>query len=368
MLEWGPKRVGLDDWRDLVGAQLGGPERMAGALVLPFPAPDLPTGPKNEYVAEQTAGHPTAIRAYLVAASTTLAEVEADLDGEGIGGFKCYHCYSAREDTQQSYIDEFLPDWTWRIADERGWFIMLHIVRDPALDDPENQRQIREKCERFPNAQLILAHAARGFHGPQHHQVDRLPARPAERLVRHLRDLRGGADGRHPGRVRAAPASVRLRLSGLTPARALDHARQRLRVGRHRPGRVERPRLLRAADPGRPGGGTRHPPRGRPVRTEQGRPAGRVLRQRGAAAGSPSSRPRAGPEELRAGAHDHPARQSPAQQEPGPHGARSVAALLPRGARLRGVGRGGTPLLRLLLARDRRDHPWGSATRTSPAR
>ena len=90
----------------------------------------------------------------------------SDLDGAGIGGFKCYHCYSARADTQQSYIDEFLPDWTWQVADERGWFIMLHIVRDPALDDPENQRQIREKCERFPNAQLILAHAARGFHGP----------------------------------------------------------------------------------------------------------------------------------------------------------------------------------------------------------
>ena len=166
MLECGPERVGLAEWRELVGAQLGGPERMTGALVLPFPAADLPIGPKNDYVAAQTAGHPTAIRAYLVAADTTLAEVEADLDGEGIGGFKCYHCYSAREDTQQSYIDEFLPDWTWQVADERGWFIMLHIVRDPALDDPENQRQIREKCERFPNTQLILAHAARGFHGP----------------------------------------------------------------------------------------------------------------------------------------------------------------------------------------------------------
>jgi glutamate-1-semialdehyde 2,1-aminomutase len=102
----------------------------------------------------------------LVDAHTELSDVEEHLEGEGIGGFKCYHCYSDRSDTQQSYIDEFLPEWTWKVADARGWFIMLHIVRDPALDDPENQRQIREKCERFPNAQLILAHAARGFHGP----------------------------------------------------------------------------------------------------------------------------------------------------------------------------------------------------------
>jgi glutamate-1-semialdehyde 2,1-aminomutase len=40
------------------------------------------------------------------------------------------------------------------------------MVKGQALADAENQRLIREMCLKYPNARLILAHAARGFHAP----------------------------------------------------------------------------------------------------------------------------------------------------------------------------------------------------------
>ena len=51
-------------------------------------------------------------------------------------------------------------------AHGRGWIIMLHLVRSRSLADPANQEEIRRNCLRYPNARLILAHGARGFHGP----------------------------------------------------------------------------------------------------------------------------------------------------------------------------------------------------------
>jgi glutamate-1-semialdehyde 2,1-aminomutase len=44
------------------------------------------------------------------------------------------------------------------------------MVRPRALADPLNQEVIRTFCQRYPNARLILAHAARGFN--PHHTIE----------------------------------------------------------------------------------------------------------------------------------------------------------------------------------------------------
>ena len=40
---------------------------------------------------------------------------------------------------------------------------MLHIPRRQRLADPVNQRQIVELCERYPRAQIVLAHVGRAY-------------------------------------------------------------------------------------------------------------------------------------------------------------------------------------------------------------
>ena len=89
--------------------------------------------------------------------------MEAD---PAIVGFKVYHLLAQQADTLQCGPSDYIPDWAWKLADDRGLILLLHLVRDGALADRVNQRYICRHCERFPRAKLLLAHAARGFHAP----------------------------------------------------------------------------------------------------------------------------------------------------------------------------------------------------------
>jgi glutamate-1-semialdehyde 2,1-aminomutase len=50
-----------------------------------------------------------------------------------------------------------------QVAHELGLTVTLHIVRSRALADASNQEALRRYALNYPHAQLILAHAARGF-------------------------------------------------------------------------------------------------------------------------------------------------------------------------------------------------------------
>lgn len=153
-------------WRSALGRQLGGEERLVGGLVLPFPTLHTPRPDVNRFAVEQTQGDPTLRTTLLVSPQDSAESVAPFLDLPGVIGFKPYHIYSAVKPTPDSYVNDFVPEWVWRIAHQRRWCIMLHLVRDAALLDPENIRQIRQRCLAYPEARLLLAHAGRSFHAP----------------------------------------------------------------------------------------------------------------------------------------------------------------------------------------------------------
>ena len=162
----GPEEAGLDTWRQRVGRQVG-PGRLCGALCVAMPGTDERLPAINEYVAAQVSRQEAFRAAVMVSPNSSRQELESLLElHPNIRAFKCYHTLVARKGTFQARIEEYLPEWAWEIAQARGMAILLHMVRDRALADPENQRSIRRQCERYPDAKLILAHAARGFHAP----------------------------------------------------------------------------------------------------------------------------------------------------------------------------------------------------------
>jgi glutamate-1-semialdehyde 2,1-aminomutase len=90
-------------------------------------------------------------------------EVAAALRNGEFCGLKVYHCYAPRADTMNAAVEEYAPDWMWELLHETQGVLMLHIVRDDALDDPANQQSLRRLCRAYPRARLILAHIARSF-------------------------------------------------------------------------------------------------------------------------------------------------------------------------------------------------------------
>ena len=123
------------------------------------PGVDMDTAAANAFLAGQLNARKESRRLMMIRPNDSPDTL--DLDG-GWSGFKVYHCFSNLHQTQDALIDHFLPEWAWEIAHERKWAIMLHMVRQRSLADPENTSQISAMCRRHPNARLILAHAARG--------------------------------------------------------------------------------------------------------------------------------------------------------------------------------------------------------------
>ncbi len=162
----GPDEVAHDVWREHIERQLGH-GRAAGALFIPVPFAKPALIPKvNEWIFRVTSGMANSKTLALVSPGMKSADIEPLFVHAHLAGFKPYHTYSVSAPTWDALPGDYIPDWLWPMAHERGLAITLHLVRQGAMADAGNQRYLREHCERFPNARVILAHGGRAFHAP----------------------------------------------------------------------------------------------------------------------------------------------------------------------------------------------------------
>lgn len=136
-----------------------------GGLFFPFPTRVLDVDAANRHLADEMKNDPHSRGLMIATPRQDPAAVERQILEDGFVGFKVYHLFAERADTLFAPTGEFIPEWAWELCERHGLLIMLHMVLPRALAEPENQRYIRDHCIRYPNAKLILAHAARGFCG-----------------------------------------------------------------------------------------------------------------------------------------------------------------------------------------------------------
>ncbi len=143
--------------------------RVAGGLILPGAV--AATGEQllsqNELVATQVAADDGWRGAMLVSPEMDPEYVRSEVRRFGLSGLKCYHVRSGKAVTWDADIPDYLPEAQVKVAHEERLCITLHMVKARAVADPSNQHWIRTYCETYPDMQLILAHAARGFN-PYH--------------------------------------------------------------------------------------------------------------------------------------------------------------------------------------------------------
>lgn len=139
-------------------------------LYFPFPVKHLDSYASNEFIAAALKDRPGSRALMMLRPADDPATIEDQLLRHRFAGFKVYHVFASRPDTFYSEQGEFLPDWAWELANKHGLAITMHMVLPRALSDARNATYIREHCIRYPNAKLILAHAARGFNA--RHTVD----------------------------------------------------------------------------------------------------------------------------------------------------------------------------------------------------
>ncbi|WP_379850826.1 aminotransferase class III-fold pyridoxal phosphate-dependent enzyme [Larkinella bovis] len=119
----------------------------------------------NSWVGTEVKENGTALSRALMVVSPQDApeQVARDLRSGLFCGVKVYHCYASRPDTMNASLTEYVPEWLWELLHEINGVLLLHIVRDGAMEDPDNQREVRRLCRTYPNVKLILAHVGRSF-------------------------------------------------------------------------------------------------------------------------------------------------------------------------------------------------------------
>jgi len=115
------------------------------------------------FLSDQLIRFPGHVGEVMVGPDDTAEDIENMLIHPGVRGFKCYHLLASNKPTWNAPIGDYLPESAWEVADKHGFVITLHMVRDKALADPVNSEYIVRMAKKYPNAVLILAHAARSF-------------------------------------------------------------------------------------------------------------------------------------------------------------------------------------------------------------
>jgi glutamate-1-semialdehyde 2,1-aminomutase len=142
------------------------PGRRIEGLFFPFPSKGNDRDGENRFLAAELAAHPQLTRTRglaLVAPEDDPVKTRDLIRAHGFVGLKPYRLYAPFEDTTQVFIEDFAPEWMWKLCDEIEGVLMLHIMRSQGIADEANLRDIQRLCERYPRCRLVLAHVARSF-------------------------------------------------------------------------------------------------------------------------------------------------------------------------------------------------------------
>lgn len=163
-----PVICGLEEYLETCGKMLANPKKLQ-LNIISYPERSMADIESENckkadlFLARQLAKDASNVGEIVVRPGESAEELKARLIHPGIRGFKCYHVLAAKENTWNCDISEYLPESAWQLAQERGMYITLHMVKDKALADSHNREYICTMARKYPNAILILAHAARSF-------------------------------------------------------------------------------------------------------------------------------------------------------------------------------------------------------------
>lgn len=117
----------------------------------------------NSYIGQQVALHPEHVGSAYVMYHDDEQKIGDMVSVPGIRGLKPYYFTPRGEINANVPASEFVPEAAWVVANEKKLPIILHIMRQAGLSDPENFDFIMDMTAKYPDAPLVLAHCARGF-------------------------------------------------------------------------------------------------------------------------------------------------------------------------------------------------------------
>ena len=141
----------LAEWTALLPDLLPGKEVEFNAFGFPDDAVDLDSAPACPF------------HLSLVSPFDPVEKLAARMERSGSLGVKPYWNFARKPAAETEVRDMLTPaqlDW----LDRRKAIVTFHIPRPGRFEDPLNQRQMAELCERWPNIAFIFAHIGRAYY------------------------------------------------------------------------------------------------------------------------------------------------------------------------------------------------------------
>ena len=117
----------------------------------------------NDHVFDMVRACPRHTASPYVVMTDTEEAIGEQVSRPGAVAIKCYSYGADVPKHSRLQIGDFLPEAAWVVSAQTGKPIILHMMKDRALSDPDNLAYIQHMCRKYPDAKLILAHCARGF-------------------------------------------------------------------------------------------------------------------------------------------------------------------------------------------------------------
>ena len=161
----GAERFGIDDYvKDTAPIFSSRHVRCAALLA---PTNELKTKEGTEgavgFLWDQLDYFPDSVGAVMVKPQDTHDDIAKMAAHSRVKALKCYHKFTKRENTAYADVHEYLSDEALSFANERKMAVVLHLVKDAALADRENMKEIKRISREYPDLKLVLVHSARAF-------------------------------------------------------------------------------------------------------------------------------------------------------------------------------------------------------------
>ncbi len=161
----GPFEASISVWKNHLSKFFPGKE-LCGGLFFPGVTHHINIQNENSFLLSQLEENKSSRGLILLTPETSEEELTALLSQPRIVGAKIYFYFSKEQPILQSSTIGYFPEWQMEICNHFGSIIMLHLVKDLAVSDPANIKEIKYICKRYPKLKIILAHAGRSFHSP----------------------------------------------------------------------------------------------------------------------------------------------------------------------------------------------------------
>jgi len=160
----GPDVVSIDVYEQNMRKLVGEKCALSGIYVAPPTETREQIANANQFTLSELEKKDGAHGLMLISPDMDRGLVESYLKNEKVIGFKPFCTYCDYKPDYEAPLSAFLPEWAWEIANEKSLMFLVHLMTFDALNNPGNYGEIDRMCSKYPNARLMLDHAARGFH------------------------------------------------------------------------------------------------------------------------------------------------------------------------------------------------------------